>query len=267
MSAEAYVGERGGPRFRGLPLGVYFLTGFAIIGIGLFAGFEMTVGRRIERRIVEARVVQIRNIGNVTAHVISQYLDERRRSIEQAARFFGLKGGTTDAEIATALAEAHRLHPHFLTMLVAGPGGDVLAVSPPSDARRGTYVPRSHNVADRDYFRVTLQQGSTFVSGVFRGRGLGTDPIIAVATPIPLADGTGIIEGSLDLDILGEIIRAYRTFAGVQSMIVDPKGQVVYASSRSVPILTPIASTDLAIAGGGVAGRGPLTLYGSRDII
>lgn len=244
----------------GLSLGAYFLIGFSLVGGTLFLVFELTLGRRIERRIVEARFVQLRNIANVTALGVRQYLDDRRVAVERAANILPADGN--EEALARALGEIHRLHPQFRTMLVADARGDLLAYSPPVDPQGRPFVPRSRNVADRDYFRGSLARNEAYVTGVFRGRGYATDPIIGVAAPLPLASGVGIVEGSLDLDRFGQTIRVYRTFAGVEALIIDRNGLAVFSSRPDVAVLTPVDATEFARVVRATGPGRPVTLDG-----
>jgi PAS domain-containing protein len=56
-------------------------------------------------------------------------------------------------------------------------------------------------VRDRAYFAEPRRTGKPYISGVFEGRGLGRDPIVAISVPLLDAAGqfAGVVEGSIDL--------------------------------------------------------------------
>eukprot|EP00493_Phyllostaurus_siculus_P004403 UN04424 len=97
------------------------------------------------------------------------------------------------------------LFPGFTTSLYANPDGFV-ELSSPSDLIEGLSLAQ-RSVKDRAYFTQAQQFPQGYTSGVFQGRGLGNEAIVALSAPI-YRNNTfyGVVEGSLKLDRLERFI-------------------------------------------------------------
>jgi two-component system, sensor histidine kinase len=89
----------------------------------------------------------------------------------------------------------------FLTMLVTDREGYIVRAIRRGGASFRPGPGENRRVEDRAYFREPRQTHTPFVSGVFQGRGLGRDVIVAMSAPILAKDGTfaGVVEGSIDI--------------------------------------------------------------------
>lgn len=133
-------------------------------------------------------------------------------------------------------------YPGFLTMIRTDNDGIVISGSPADKFNALLSMPKEErDVSDRDYFIVAKKGEKSYVSNVFRGRGFGRDPIIALS--IPLIQGKqfkGIVEGSLSLpkfdsmDDIGE---------GRLLLVVDTEGHLIYASKALK--LKPLDDIDI----------------------
>ncbi|MBB5015028.1 diguanylate cyclase [Rehaibacterium terrae] len=125
------------------------------------------------------------------------------------------------------LGEVRTRFPAFVTMLVADARGDVLASVPalPAGSRQ--------NVADRAYFSEPMRHGRPYVSDVFRGRGHGNEPIVAVSAPLFDAEGrmAGVVEGSMLSDDVVRIRTGLMARGDLALLLLDGAGQVVHASA------------------------------------
>lgn len=125
------------------------------------------------------------------------------------------------------LASLQRRFPNLLTLLVTDRGANILVTHPASllVGRR----PRS--VRDREYFHVPARTGRPHVSNAFRGRALGTDPLVAVSVPLR-RDGRfdGVLEASIRVDVFTELRAAAFQQHGYEMLLVDRLGQVIHAS-------------------------------------
>lgn len=125
------------------------------------------------------------------------------------------------------LAALRARHPGLTTALAADRDGQLLALAPASRLPRG----ESPNVADRDYFRHPAHDLQPYVSNAFRGRGVGTEPLVAVSAPL-LRDGAfdGVVEGSIRADaLIHEQGRAY-VRGGYELALFDRSGRVIFAT-------------------------------------
>ncbi|MHB8912604.1 MAG: diguanylate cyclase [Lysobacter sp.] len=125
------------------------------------------------------------------------------------------------------LAALQQRYPTLLTLLVTDRQGKVLILHPAS-----RWAPMARrDVSDREYFRVPASTGQPHVSNAFRGRGFGTDPLVAVSVPLR-RDGRfdGVLEASIRVDAFTKLrADAFRRH-GYEMLLVDRLGQVIHAS-------------------------------------
>jgi diguanylate cyclase (GGDEF)-like protein/PAS domain S-box-containing protein len=151
------------------------------------------------------------------------------------------RGGRLDrAAIASELEDAAALYPGFLTLLAADKDGRIVRA-----VRRGerSFTPgetENQTVADRPYFLEPRRTRRAFVSGVFRGRGLGQDPIVAVSAPLMSGDGSfaGVIEGSIDIRAIP--LAPVSVHHSPVVIACDASGTIVYSTQpEAFPPLAP----------------------------
>lgn len=133
-----------------------------------------------------------------------------------------------EPESSRVLEEIRAAHPAFITMLASDAEGRIVNTAPlqSQDRLRGS------DVSDREYFRLPKAQGKPFVSGVFRGRGFGSDLLIAISAPVfgPSGEFRGVVQGSLKVDEFIKVMAESRSAAGVQWVLADSSGHIIYAS-------------------------------------
>ncbi len=129
------------------------------------------------------------------------------------------------------LAVLQRRYPNLLTLLVTDRWGKILIVHP---ASRWVVGARG-DVSDRDYFHVPQRTGQPHISNAFRGRGLGTDALVAVSAPLR-RDGRfdGVLEASIRVDAFTRLRDAAFRRHGYEMLLVDRLGQVIH-SSKGLP--------------------------------
>lgn len=166
-------------------------------------------------------------------------VDMHRRAIQMAA---AEPGRATPAELQARLGRYHASYPGFLTMLATDSAGFVI-VRQPDRARDGRPFPAAPtSVADRPYFRVPRATMRPFISGVFRGRGFGSDVIVALSAPIRTEGGGfgGVVEGSLDLSRQRRFAEHALRIPGITVLAIDPAGQVVFSVNTGAnPAMSP----------------------------
>ena len=147
----------------------------------------------------------------------------------------------SDADTTSVLARHHSGAKAFLTMLVTDAGGTVISTSTtPSLASTSPRPAPGLTVADRDYFREPARTGRPYRSGGFRGRAIGTDPIVALSAPIrePGQHFAGIAQGALNLVAFGVWVAEYIPEAGASVLVLDARGQVIASTGPEVmPLL------------------------------
>lgn len=169
------------------------------------------------------------------------------------------------AALHDRLANARRVYPGFLTMLVANQDGFVVSAAPLRNPEGRDVLSLITQVNDRPYFVVPMRDRSTFVSEVFLGRGFGNDPIVAISAPIedPAGRAIGVVEGSLDLSAFEKLVTPARVTPGIDYLIVDGRDRVIYSGGTStLPSLTPIGESPLLRAARIERGNAPFTYDG-----
>jgi signal transduction histidine kinase len=133
-------------------------------------------------------------------------------------------------------------HPDILTALVADRSGAIVVASlPPGQATRSIV---GLSVADREYFHAAMTTGKPFVSKALLGRGFGSDPIVAIAAPIPGGEAgpRGIVEASLNLKRLESFKSLVRGLQSTVVVITDPDGTVVFSQLADFPALSKMSA-------------------------
>jgi hypothetical protein len=135
----------------------------------------------------------------------------------------------------------------FLTMLATDAAGHVLAASPAMARSSPGGLGKGVLVADREYFKFPMETGRPYVSGIFRGRGFGSDLLIAISAPVVTHAGEriGIIEGSLPVSRLAQLILADTPDGTWRSILTDQNQRVVASRGFAHTPLTRLTNTPL----------------------
>jgi signal transduction histidine kinase/ActR/RegA family two-component response regulator len=176
---------------------------------------------------------------------IEAYVFDHQRDLVTLARQLRLSNLRDPADFAPRLEILRQQYSGFLTLFIADAGGEVVGNAPTVDARGAPFVIRGLNVADRDYFREPMGDGRPYVSGVFRGRDLGHDLIVALSVPILGPDDRPqfLLEGSLNLKALIEKLRMRDRVHDRDLVIADHAGKVVLTAGRvEIPPLADFGS-------------------------
>jgi diguanylate cyclase (GGDEF)-like protein len=158
------------------------------------------------------------------------YLEQHRRSIEELASSFSRDERST-ADRQGTLTSTHRIYPSFVTMLATDRMGHIIASAP--QGRMASVVEVDYTVADRDYFLEAMDNPGVYVSSVFRGRGFGTEPIVAISAAYRNAAGEplGVVEGSLDLNLFADVAEVNIRGNPIEVLLVDSGDRVIHASA------------------------------------
>tara|TARA_R110000850_G_scaffold191800_2_gene318840 strand:- start:1115 stop:2416 length:1302 start_codon:yes stop_codon:yes gene_type:complete len=90
------------------------------------------------------------------------------------------------------------------------------------------------SISDRSYFTQAFYHQSLYTSPVFLGRGFGSDPIIAISAPLYAKNSkspTGIVEGSLNLNMFDQVNRYAANDRQIDVVLTDENDNVIYAES------------------------------------
>nr|WP_245679976.1 ATP-binding protein [Aquimonas voraii] len=185
-----------------------------------FVGWQIELWRR--SAALELRAEQ-------AAEVVSDHLQAHKRAVAQVAADVSLPVRPP------VLDGLRQTHPGFLTLLVTDAQGEII------DFRAPSPFGALRSVEDRAYFREPRRTGASYISPVFRGRGFGSDILVAVSAPYRDArqDFAGVVEGSLSLGVLRERLRRIAEQHGLQLVLTDASGTVVLSTLDALVPLEP----------------------------
>jgi signal transduction histidine kinase len=212
-----------------------------VLAVGLLAArtFE-------QRSISEARENLHARAQHLAALVARLVADASLTVREMAARQVSPEVFLDADRMTHALDEGYRSSGVFVTLLAAGEDGMVFARAPRDFPPGETSVQRIP-VSDREYFSMPMATGKPYVSGVFRGRGFGTDLLIAVSAPAVTDQGRrlGVVEGSIRVGRLEELIRANAAGSVWRYVLADGRRRVITAPGAQEEPLSSLAGTAL----------------------
>ena len=161
-------------------------------------------------------------------------LDERARALAAFGRTLAAEPlDPASADLAGELAAYVAQQNELLTLLAADASGRVVAASA---IRADLDVSRviGTSVVDREYFARPMQSGMPYVSDTFRGRGFGSDLIVALSAPIARKGERprGVIEASLNLSVLEQFLQSASARHGYTLVLTDRAGRVVASRGR-----------------------------------
>lgn len=205
---------------------LWIMSAFFVIGVCLFLSRNLNA---IQQQQVEDKL----DISSLyLGRIVENYVDDHKKAVAQIANELSVIKPSRHND---ALVKIHQLYPGFLTMLVANSEANIVASSPLS-LMKG--IPKSGaSVADRSYFTEAFFNQSVYVSPVFLGRGFGADAIIAISAPIYFqnnAQPTGIVEGSLNLNLFDQINSSAASDREIDVVLTDANDNVIYADSNLV---------------------------------
>jgi two-component system, sensor histidine kinase len=165
---------------------------------------------------------RLADIATLAGREVDDYLEHHRAALQTLAEQLGHVGVTMDGGLEPWLRAVHTGRPGFLSMIAVDSSGAVVAAVP-------RHVP-GLDVSDRDYFTQLAAGRPWFVSGAFRGRGLGDDAIVAISARVHGEDGRflGIVQGALGLDRFGQLESRFPSVPSLRVVVLDHESTVVY---------------------------------------
>lgn len=210
-------------------VGLWLISASAL-PLALLAWLYITLEVRNVRSMQAGRVAAT---AEATAAALDRLLALHLAAIEHLAATMPPADADRDAQIAH-LATFHAHYPGLLTLLRTDAEGEVLAVSSGAGSDSDQYFSeRRASVADRSYFQVPRSQLQSYISEVFRGRGLGDDFIVALSAPILTGEPPfdGVVQGALRLAAFDEITeRILPRALGLTIDVYDHSSRVVYST-------------------------------------
>lgn len=236
MIVSRWRRRRARPLRRQLADGLMLVASLPLVVMSLYYCRLLMVDHRRESG---ARLVDAARAGS---RAVDEYLLKHLEAISSLADSLNRLGLRDQSGVSPWLADCQRQYPGFLTLLAADEQGLMFAAQPARTPSGDSVLAMNPSVLDREYFKVPMATGESFVSGAFQGRGFGADPIVAISAPLRNREGrvVGIIEGSLDLSRLRLFGSEYATMAGSEWVLLDSANRVVNATAAG---LYPALST------------------------
>ncbi len=207
------------------------LTGIVLIGLSVaFTVFLVLrdMGERTERAILDTQLGDAERL----ASVLSSRLVSLQLGMRSAAAGIPIDALDDPQAVIDFLQNRLVLRTQFDSIFVAAPDGRLLAIA---DAK-GIRDP-GINVADRAYFRKTLDEARPMVSEPVVGRAAG-EPLIVLTMPVPGKQGgiAAVMGCSLKLAtraLLGDLTRSGSSeYDPVTTIITDSMGRIISHPDR-----------------------------------
>tara|TARA_R110002124_G_scaffold196067_4_gene363227 strand:- start:11789 stop:13984 length:2196 start_codon:yes stop_codon:yes gene_type:complete len=201
----------------------WIMSAFFVVGVSLY----------LSRNLNEIQEQQFEDKLDISSQylsrIIESYVDEHKKAIAQIANKLSI---IAPSDYDDSLSKTHEFYPGFLTMLIANQDADLVASSPRSLMDN---LPKTgFSISDRSYFTQAFYHQSLYTSPVFLGRGFGSDPIIAISAPLYAKNSkspTGIVEGSLNLNMFDQVNRYAANDRQIDVVLTDENDNVIYAES------------------------------------
>jgi len=210
--------------------------GLVLVGTIPALALIMLLTERSGQLRLERLSVRLEETASSMAYAVDRYLDKHVSGIASVASAISDSEELSSKSIERALLLYHAVYEDFLTTLATNSAGDIVAATNAmSGPLRAVDELKGFNVSDREYYTAPLESSRPFVSMPFRGRDLGSDPIVAISAPLSDAKGRflGVVEGSMNLRAFEAIDNERPQIDDAVLAIVDRKGTVIYASERA----------------------------------
>jgi len=210
--------------------------GLVLVGTIPALALIMLLTERSGQLRLERLAVRLEETASSMAYAVDRYLDKHVSGIASAASAISGSGELSVNSVERSLLLYHAVYDDFLTTLATNSNGDIVAATNAmSGPLRAVDELKGFNVSDREYYKEPLASGRPFVSTPFRGRDLGSDPIVAISAPLSDAEGNflGVVEGSMNLRAFEAIDNERPQIDDAVLAIVDRDGVVIYASERA----------------------------------
>lgn len=221
----------------------YLLKRYLAFGTFPLLIAAILAARTFEKRaLAEARDTLKSTANNVAAEIAREvgYGTElvQRLAVSQAEASWYRNAPRLNAELNAARRERDL----FVTMLATDGDGWIIGA-----ANAAAPTGRGRSVADRDYFLIPKLTGQPHITGIFRGRGFGSDLLVAVSAPVRSHSGEflGVIEGSLKAAHLQDLLATITPDGEWRSLLSDQRQTVIASHDFGYPPLTKLKGTRL----------------------
>jgi len=194
-------------------------------------------GRSLARQSITNATREMANASRAVQVGVEQFVRLHLNAIEALAAAIEVTGANrdeADKRLDELLVRHHAVYPSFKTLLVTDDEGRLVATEPPRNPQGERMMEVVRTVADRDYFRVPMWTGTSYVSDVFLGRGYEALPIVALSAPHrrrSTAAPAGVVEGSLDLESFKNLRQRIPASQDLVIILLDQHDRLLFSSA------------------------------------
>ncbi|MCB1646472.1 MAG: PAS domain-containing protein [Pseudomonadales bacterium] len=199
------------------------VSGFMLVS-GLY--FATIHARQAEASIDQKITARAAQFGQI----VSDHLENSQQLMRTAA---SLLAATDPDQWSELLSRFHAENPAFRTMIVVNQEARVTVGVPLQFFEAALARGESMEVSDRDYFQASVIEGRDYISPVFRGRGFGDEPIVAISSPVrdqQTGKIIGLVEGSMDLLKFMSVALSHMQLEADSIVLEDQRGSLVFSS-------------------------------------
>ncbi|MFI7612475.1 response regulator [Nonomuraea terrae] len=222
-------------------------TLLGLLPLALLTSSSISLSEQAVREEVTDRV-------KTTASVSRVVVDQQMSSLTQLVTAFAQRpevreavGGPRPGVLRDWLAELERMRDGVSGLIMISPEGDMLGGEPPS------VLPQ--DIVSTDWYRAVRDRPRAHVSQAYTPTMVGVSRAVAVAAPIPSADGTrmlGMLTVVYSLDAIQEFAEEAADAQDIRLLITDRAGVLVADPGRKLFALTSLREdprVDAALAG------------------
>ncbi len=221
------------PYRRSEPIGRILRRDIVIMTMLPMLSLALVLTDRSTRHLSEGTLGALEAVAAGLSSTLGERLDKAQAIVQSLALTVQSLPDANQPLLQQLLIRYQETNPEFISMLAVRGDGSVIAATLADDSGVVAADVDEMMVADRDYFRQPLRTGEPFLSSAFVGRGLGSDVIVATSAPVldPAPGAPVVVEGSIDFDRLGQVVRDYPLPESAEVVVLDPQGRVA-ASNR-----------------------------------
>lgn len=210
-----------------IPIKMGFLFRYFFTGLFFFAITTVTfvyIGFSQREQVAELNAY-LQQRSEVVSAQVDSFLGSHSSALEISANAIQDAPSKADQRLAS-IANGY---PGYLTFLMTDEVGYITHAYP-AELLQLVIENDDLDVSYRSYFSVPRSSGELYISEAFKGKGFGSDPIVAISSPI-YSEGkfTGVLEGSLNLSSFNGYDEQEINHK-VAMVITDPNDVVVFAS-------------------------------------
>jgi signal transduction histidine kinase/ActR/RegA family two-component response regulator len=221
------------------PLRVYLSHGFLLVATVPLLLLNLVNGQMYANHQETEASQRLQEAATAIRQDLEEYVTRHQLALRSLAQAISNEGRFDSDTLNQWMEQSHALYPGFQTLTVANKLGIPIGVHPQRMAdgqqvlsrKTGSPLDASATMADREYFRQTMEHRASYISDVIIGR-VALQPIVSITAPLFTSSGelNGIVAGSLKLSHFEQFDRNYRNLKGAAILVLDQRNRVIYSN-------------------------------------